>query len=184
MELMYDSLSLSYLQIGITNWRFEWDRLSKLKKGPSQVLWLAYDCRLQFWYSWWHTGARSCDFGCLPWLCFRIGHKIMMTIFLLVWALRFISESGTHGFHLQMSGPQMGLGVSTIVRMPQWWSRQWMSWDAPHHQKVALSILSLSVHVLPLPVAPMTTVRYNLNGSLPTCLRLIVYSVILYWCFL
>ena len=46
-------------------------------------------------------------------------------------ALRFICGSGTRIFHLRMSGPQMGLGVSPIIRMPQWWSRQWPPWDAP-----------------------------------------------------
>ena len=36
MKLMYDSLILSHLQFGITNWGFEWDRISKLQKtGPS-----------------------------------------------------------------------------------------------------------------------------------------------------
>ena len=45
-------------------------------------------------------------------------------------ALRFICGSGTRIFHLRMSGPQMGLGVSPIIRMPQWWSRQWPPWDA------------------------------------------------------
>ena len=46
-------------------------------------------------------------------------------------ALRFICGSGTRIFHLRMSGPQMGLGVSPIIRMPQWWSRRWPPWDAP-----------------------------------------------------
>ena len=32
MKLMYDSLILSHLQFGITNWGFEWDRISKLQK--------------------------------------------------------------------------------------------------------------------------------------------------------
>ena len=32
MKLMYDTLILSHLQFGITNWGFEWDRLSKLQK--------------------------------------------------------------------------------------------------------------------------------------------------------
>ena len=32
MKLMYHSLILSHLQFGITNWGFEWDRISKLQK--------------------------------------------------------------------------------------------------------------------------------------------------------
>ena len=32
MKLMYDSLILSHLQFGITNWGFEWDRISKTAK--------------------------------------------------------------------------------------------------------------------------------------------------------
>ena len=32
MKLMYDSLILSHLQFGITNWGFEWERISKLQK--------------------------------------------------------------------------------------------------------------------------------------------------------
>ena len=91
-------------------------------------------------------------------------------------ALRFICGSGTRIFHLRMSGPQMGLGVSPIIRMPQWWSRRWSPWDAPHRQKVALCILSLRVHAIPLRVAPMPAVRYDLNGGLPTCIRFIIYQ--------
>ena len=34
MKLMYDSLILSHLQFGITNWGFEWERISKLQNGP------------------------------------------------------------------------------------------------------------------------------------------------------
>ena len=34
MKLMYDSLILSHLGFGITNWGFEWDRISKLQKRP------------------------------------------------------------------------------------------------------------------------------------------------------
>ena len=49
---------------------------------------------------------------------------------------------------------QMGSGVSPIIRKPQWWSRRWPPWDAPHRQKVALYILSLRVHAIPLRVAP------------------------------
>ena len=98
-------------------------------------------------------------------------------------SLRFICGSGTLRFLLRMSGPQMGSGISPIVRMPQWWFRQWPPWDAPRHQKVALCILSL--HVLPLRLAPMSVVRYYLIGGLPTCIRLITYQeymVIVCWC--
>ena len=36
MKLMYDSLILSHLQFGITNWDFEWERILKLQKtSPS-----------------------------------------------------------------------------------------------------------------------------------------------------
>ena len=103
-----------------------------------------------------------------------------------VQSLRFICGSGTRRFHLRMSGPQMGSGVSPIVRMPPWWSRRWPPWDAPHRQKVALCILSLRMHALPLRVAPMPAVRYDHNGGLPTCIRVIIYQeymVIVYWCF-
>ena len=34
IKLMYDSLILSHLQFGITNWGFEWDCISKLQKQP------------------------------------------------------------------------------------------------------------------------------------------------------
>ena len=72
-------------------------------------------------------------------------------------------------------------------RMPQWWSRRWPPWDAPHRQKVALCILSLRVHAIPLRVAPMPAVfRYDLNGGLPTCIRFIIYQeymVIVYYVF-
>ena len=103
-----------------------------------------------------------------------------------VGSLRFICGSGTRRFHLRMSGTQMDSGVSPIVRMPQWWSRRWPPWDAPHRQKVALCILSLRVHTLPLRVAPMSAVRYDLNGGLPTCIIVIIYPeymVIIYWWF-
>ena len=100
-------------------------------------------------------------------------------------ALRFICGSGTRIFHLRMSGPQMGLGVSPIIRMPQWWSRGWPPWDAPHRQKVALCILSLRVHAIPLRVAPMPAVRYDLNGGLPTCIRFIIYQeyMVIVYCY-
>ena len=37
MKLMYDSLILSYSQFGITNWGFEWDRISKLQKRALRI---------------------------------------------------------------------------------------------------------------------------------------------------
>ena len=99
--------------------------------------------------------------------------------------LEYLSSLGrSTAIHLRMSGPQMGSGVSPIVRMSQWWSRRWPPLDAPHRQKVALCILSLRVHAIPLRVAPMPAVRYDLNGGLPTCIRLIIYQeymVIVYW---
>ena len=67
--------------------------------------------------------------------------------------------------------------VSPIVRMLQWWSRRWPLWDAPRHQKVASCILSLRVNALPLRMAPMPAARYDLNGGLPTRIRLIIYQV-------
>ena len=102
-----------------------------------------------------------------------------------VGSLRFICGSGTRRFHMRMSGPQIGSGVSPIVRMPQWWSQWWPPWDALRRQKVALCIISLRVHSLPLRVAPMPAVRYDLNGGLPTCIKFIIYQeymVIVYWC--
>ena len=93
-----------------------------------------------------------------------------------VGALRLICGSGTRTFHLRMSGPQMGSGISPIVRMPQWWSRGCPPWDAPHRQKVALCSLSLRVRALPLRVTSMPAVRYDLNGGLPTCIRFIIYQ--------
>ena len=38
MKLMYDSLILSYLQFGITNWGFERDRISKLQKRALRIM--------------------------------------------------------------------------------------------------------------------------------------------------
>ena len=79
----------------------------------------------------------------------------------------------------------MGSVVSPLVRMPQWWSRRWPPWDAPHRQKVALCIISLRVHAIPLRVAPMPAVRYDLNGCVKTCIRFIIYQeymVIVYCC--
>ena len=38
MKLMYDSLILSHLQFGITNWGFEWDRVSKLQKRALRIM--------------------------------------------------------------------------------------------------------------------------------------------------
>ena len=104
-----------------------------------------------------------------------------------VWSLQFICRSGSRTFHLWVSGPQMGLGVSSAVKMPQWWSRRWLPWDAPRHQKVASCILSLHMHALPFQMAPMPAVRYDLNGGLQMCLRSIIYQeylVIVCWCFL
>ena len=100
-------------------------------------------------------------------------------------ALRFICGSGTRIFHLRMSGPQMGSGVSPIIRMPQWWSWRWPPWDAPHRQKVALCIISLRVHAIPLRVAPMPAVWYDLNGGLPTCIRFIIYQeyMVIVYCY-
>ena len=38
MKLMYDSLILSHLQFGITNWGFEWDRISKLQNRALRIM--------------------------------------------------------------------------------------------------------------------------------------------------
>ena len=38
MKLMYDSLILLHLQFGITNWGFEWDRISKLQKRALRIM--------------------------------------------------------------------------------------------------------------------------------------------------
>ena len=38
MKLMYDSLILSHLQFGITNWGFEWERISKLQKRALRIM--------------------------------------------------------------------------------------------------------------------------------------------------
>ena len=38
MKLMYDSLILSHLQFGITNWGFEWDRILKLQKRALRIM--------------------------------------------------------------------------------------------------------------------------------------------------
>ena len=38
MKLMYDSFILSHLQFGITNWGFEWDRISKLQKRAFRIM--------------------------------------------------------------------------------------------------------------------------------------------------
>ena len=38
MKLMYDSLILSHLQFGITNWGFEWDLISKLQKRALRIM--------------------------------------------------------------------------------------------------------------------------------------------------
>ena len=38
MKLMYDSLILSHLQFRITNWGFEWDRISKLQKRALRIM--------------------------------------------------------------------------------------------------------------------------------------------------
>ena len=97
-----------------------------------------------------------------------------------VGSLRFICGSGTRRFHLRMFGPHMGSGVPPIVSMPQWWSRRWPPWDALRRQKVALRIISLCVHFLPLRVAPMSAVKYVLHWGLPTCIRLYISNI----CFL
>ena len=101
-----------------------------------------------------------------------------------VGALRFICGSGTCIFHLRMSGPQMGSGVSPIIRMQQWWSRRWPLWDTPHRQKIAF-ILSLRVHAIPLRMTPMPAVRYDLNGGFPTCIRFIIYQeyMVIVYCY-
>ena len=38
MKLMYDPLILSHLQFGITNWGFEWERISKLQKRALRIM--------------------------------------------------------------------------------------------------------------------------------------------------
>ena len=38
MKLMYDSLILSHLQFGITNWGFEWEHISKLQKRALHIM--------------------------------------------------------------------------------------------------------------------------------------------------
>ena len=38
MKLKYDSLILSHLQFGITNWGFEWERISKLQKPALRIM--------------------------------------------------------------------------------------------------------------------------------------------------
>ena len=38
MKLLYDSLILLHLQFGITNWGFEWDRISKLHKRSLRIM--------------------------------------------------------------------------------------------------------------------------------------------------
>ena len=56
---------------------------------------------------------------------------------------------------------------------------------APHRQKIALCILSLRVHAIPLRVAPMPAVRYDLNGGLRTCIRFIIYQeyMVIVYCY-
>ena len=46
-----------------------------IAEAKTQVLWLAYDRWLQF-----SIRGASCDLGCSPWLCFRIGYKITITM--------------------------------------------------------------------------------------------------------
>ena len=143
-----------------------------------------------FWYDTYHF---ICMIGpLLKWTYHQLsnverppGGHCWNTYLRWVEALRFICGSGTRIFHLRMSGPQMGSGVSPIIRMPQWWSRRWPPWDAPHRQKVALCILSLRVHAIPLRVAPMPAVRYDLNGGLPTCIRFIIYQeyMVIIYCY-
>ena len=38
MKLMYDSLIISHLQFVITNWGFEWERISKLQKRALRIM--------------------------------------------------------------------------------------------------------------------------------------------------
>ena len=38
MKFMYDSLILSHLQFWITNWDFEWDRISQLQKRALRIM--------------------------------------------------------------------------------------------------------------------------------------------------
>ena len=38
MKLMYDSLILSHLQFGITNWDYEWESISKLRKRAVRIM--------------------------------------------------------------------------------------------------------------------------------------------------
>ena len=55
----------------------------------------------------------------------------------------------------------------------------------PHRQKVALCLISLRVHAIPLRVAPMPAVRCDLNGGLPTCIRFIIYQeyMVIVYCY-
>ena len=46
-----------------------------IAEAKTQVLWLAYDRWLQF-----SIHGASCDLGCSPWLFFRIGYKITITM--------------------------------------------------------------------------------------------------------
>ena len=46
----------------------------------------------------------------------------------------------------------------------------------PIVRKLHYVFLSLPVHAIPLPVAPMPAVRYDLNGGLQTCIRFIIYQ--------
>ena len=85
-------------------------------------------------------------------------------------SLWFIYGSGTRRFDLQMSGPQVGLGVSPIIKMPLWLP------CGTHPDIRKLLVFSLCVHALPLWVAPMPAVKYDLNGGLPTSLRFTIYQ--------
>ena len=49
MKLMYDSLILSHLQFGITNWGFEWDRISKLQKQALRMYGIMTNVCMGLW---------------------------------------------------------------------------------------------------------------------------------------
>ena len=94
-----------------------------------------------FWYDTYHF---TCMIGSLlKWTYHQLsnverppGGHCWNTYLRWVEALRFICGPGTRLFHLRMSGPQMGSGVSPIIRMPQWWSRRWPPWTPPIVRKL------------------------------------------------
>ena len=53
-----------------------------ITEAKTQILWLAYDRWLQF-----SIRGASCDLGCSPWLCSRVGYKITITMNYLYSAL-------------------------------------------------------------------------------------------------